>query len=83
MDYSAAPDSKVELRELFVDAPGETSLHQNTTGVFLDKNEADLFDAVAKGELDLVKNLLNDTNNPLNINANKLWRRDRVANRCG
>ncbi len=69
MDFSAPPDSKTELRELFVDGPGESLIETVTTGVFLDQNEVEFFDAVESGDINLVKRKLDDINNPVNINA--------------
>ena len=67
MDFSAPPDTKTELRELFADGPGESLTENVTTGIFL--NEPEFFDAVKSGDINLVKSRLNDTNNPVNINA--------------
>jgi ankyrin repeat protein len=72
MSYLAAPISKTELQDLNgsqIDGLGEDSTQTATTGVFLDQNEAEFFDAVKRGDIDLVKSKLDDTNNPVNINA--------------
>ena len=70
MDFLPAPERRTELRELFtVDGPGESLTESAKTGVFLDQNEDEFFDAVKRGDTSLVKDKLNDPNNPVNINA--------------
>jgi hypothetical protein len=80
MSDSATHNSKIGLENFpgsHVDGPGESSTQTATTGVFLNpfidqktiQNEAEFFDAVKRGDIDLVKSKLDDTNNPVNINA--------------
>ena len=69
MEFSRPPDSKTELRELFVDGPGESLTETAKTGVFLDQNEVEFFEAVKRRDIDFVKGKLNDPKNPVNINA--------------
>ena len=67
MDISTA--NRTELKELLTEAPDGGPTRTAATGVFLDENEVEFFDAVERGDIDLVKSKLNDTNNPVNINA--------------
>lgn len=69
MTFLPAPECRTELRELYVDVPGD-SLHQAaTSGVFLNENESEFFDAIKTGNIDLVRSKLNNEDNPVNINA--------------
>jgi ankyrin repeat protein len=59
MSFPTAPDSTMETDKR---RSGEIS-EENAT------NEGEFFDAVKSGDIDLVKSKLDDTNNPVNINA--------------
>ena len=70
MAYCEPPEVKAditELRELFVDGPGENSNQTTTTGIFLNDDEKELFSAVTRGDLELVKMKL--SNYRVNVNA--------------
>ena len=69
MTFLAVPESQTELRDLYVDGPGESLNQAATTGVFLNENESEFFDAIRHGNIDSVRRILDDKNNVVNINA--------------
>ena len=55
MAFYEPPEVKAqvpELRELFVDGPGENSNQTTTTGIFLNDDEKELFSAVERGDFE-------------------------------
>ena len=69
MAFLPAPECQTELRELYVDGPADSLNQAGTTGVFLNENESEFFDAIKNGNIALFKGKLNDKDNPVNINA--------------
>ena len=69
MTFFAPPERQTELRELFVDGPGDLLNQTGISGIFLNENESEFFDAIKERDIALVRSKLNDKNNPVNINA--------------
>ena len=69
MTFLAPPERQTELRELFVDGSSELLNQTGISGVFLNENESEFFDAIKDRDIALVRSKLNDKNNPVNVNA--------------
>ena len=69
MAFLPAPECQTELRELYVDGPADSLNQAGTTGVFLNENDSEFFDAIKSGNIALFKGKLHDKDNPVNINA--------------